>query len=294
MIDVDLELIKVFSVVAEEGNITKGAARLYISQPAVSQCIKKLEEQLGSVLFLRSNKGLTLTEEGKVFLDYVNSALHLLGNAKTELNNYKQLQKGVLNIGASTTLTKQFLLQALQQFHGQYPNVTINIINDMTNHLLLDLEKGKLDFVLLNEGTSAHKNFDLTTLCNLAFGFYYNPAHLTVPSEVSMQQLNQLPLVLQKNGSNNRAFLNKECARFGVTLVPSMEVVSAELAAELASIGMGVMFASSAPTGFAKLNLTQTLSPSKVLIATNKFFSRSFACKTFLGILQMQYPNKPL
>lgn len=285
MIDIDLELIKVFSVVAEEGNITKGAARLFISQPAVSQCIKKLEEQLGSVLFLRSNKGLTLTQEGKVFLDYVNSALHLLGNAKTELNNYKKLQKGVLNIGASTTLTKQFLLQALHRFHAQYPLVTINIINDITAHLLLDLEKGKLDFVLLKQGTSEHKNFELTTLCTLNFGFYYNPKLLTVPSIINIQELSNLPLILQKNGSNNRAFLNSECARFGATLVPSMEVVSAELAIELANIGLGIVFASTAPSHFAKINLAQQLLPSKVLVATNKFFSLSFACKTFLDLL---------
>ena len=67
MVDINLELCKVFYIVAEEGNITKASEKLFISQPAVSQSIKKLEEQIGGILFLRSNKGLVLTEEGKNF-----------------------------------------------------------------------------------------------------------------------------------------------------------------------------------------------------------------------------------
>ena len=75
MIKIDLELLKIFNEVAKQNSITKASENLFISQPAVSQSIKKLEEQLGGTLFARSNKGIELTDEGKCFYAYVKSAL---------------------------------------------------------------------------------------------------------------------------------------------------------------------------------------------------------------------------
>lgn len=96
--------------------MTKASEELHISQPAISQSIKKLEVQLGGTLFIRSNKGMELTSEGKMFYNYIKSALELINNAENEFTSFKDLSKGKINIGASTTLTKIVIMDAIKNF----------------------------------------------------------------------------------------------------------------------------------------------------------------------------------
>ena len=159
--NVNLELYKIFFVVAKNGHMTKASEELFISQPAISQAIKKLEEQLGGTLFIRSNKGMTLTKEGKMFYEYVKGALELINNAENEFTSFKELSKGEIRIGCSTTLTKLILLEAIKEFHSDYPNININITNDLTSNLINDLKMGKLDLVIFNESNIKETNVRL-------------------------------------------------------------------------------------------------------------------------------------
>ena len=161
--NIDLELYRVFYTVAKNKHMTKASEELHISQPAISQSIKKLEEQLGGILFLRSNKGMELTEEGKMFYEYIKGALELIGNAENEFTSFKDLSKGEVKIGCSTTLTKLILIDALKEFNKDYPNININIINDLTSNLINDLKLGKLDFVIFNESNIKETNLNLKT-----------------------------------------------------------------------------------------------------------------------------------
>ena len=90
--DIDLNLYKVFYTVATVGNITKAAEELYISQPAVTKAIHTLETNLGGVLFIRTKKGVTLTEEGKVLLEYVKNILTEARNAENKFNSFIKLE----------------------------------------------------------------------------------------------------------------------------------------------------------------------------------------------------------
>ena len=87
------------------------------------QSIKKLEEQLGGTLFIRSNKGMELTEEGKMIFDYVKGALELIKNAENDFTSFKDLSKGEVKIGCSTTLTKLLLIEPIKEFNKDYPNI---------------------------------------------------------------------------------------------------------------------------------------------------------------------------
>ena len=162
--NIDLELYRVFYVVAKNKHMTRASEELHISQPAISQSIKKLEDQIGGTLFLRSNKGMELTEEGKMFYEYVKGALELISNAENEFTSFKDLSKGEIKIGCSTTLTKLILINSLKEFHKDYPNININIINDLTSNLINDLKLGKLDFVIFNESNIKENNLNLKTV----------------------------------------------------------------------------------------------------------------------------------
>ena len=231
--NVNLELYRIFYVVAKHKHMTKASEELHISQPAISQSIKKLEEQLGGTLFLRSNKGMELTEEGKMFYDYVKGALELINNAENEFTSFKDLSKGEIKIGCSTTLTKLVLLDALKKFHFDYPNINVDITNDLTSNLIKDLKLGKLDFVIFNESNIKETNLDLKKVKELKQGFIYNPSFYK--DEINnFEDLNNYPLILQKEESNSRKLLDYIALQNNVKLIPKMEVVSHGLRTSLA------------------------------------------------------------
>ena len=133
---VKLELYRVFKEVAEVGNITAAAQALYISQSAVSQSIKQLERDLQTRLFARNSRGVTLTAEGQMLYEYVRSAMGLLETGEEKLSQTRELQMGQLTIGASDTVTSQFLLPYLDAFHKRHPAIHIQIVSGRSHKVL--------------------------------------------------------------------------------------------------------------------------------------------------------------
>ncbi len=287
--NIDLELYRVFYVVAKHKHMTRASEELHISQPAISQSIKKLEEQLNGTLFLRSNKGMELTEEGKMFYGYVKGALELIDNAEKEFTSFKDLSKGEIKIGCSTTLTKLILLEAIERFHKDYPNIDINIINDLTSNLITDLKLGKLDFVIFNESNVKESNVLLKKIKELKQGFVYNPS-IFIDDIESFNDLNNYPLILQQKESNSRKLLDYIALSNNVSLNPKMEVVSQELITEFTHIGLGIGFviidlAKRNFNDLKELKINKNIPNINVFLATNKSLSLTFASKTFIDYL---------
>lgn len=288
--NVDLELYRVFYVVAKNKHMTKASQELHISQPAISQSIKKLEEQLGGTLFLRSNKGMELTEEGKMFYEYIKGALELINNAENEFTSFKDLSQGEIKIGCSTTLTKLILMDTLKDFHKEYPNININITNNLTSNLINDLKLGKLDFVIFNESNIKESNLHLEKIKELKQGFIYNPEFYN--DEInSFEELNRFPLILQKDESNSRKLLDYVALQNKVKLTPKMEVVSQELIIEFVNIGLGIGFAIidlaiRNYNNLKELRINKKIPDINIYLATNKSISLTFASKIFIEYLK--------
>lgn len=288
--NVDLELYRVFYAVAKHKHMTKASEELHISQPAISQSIKKLEDQLGGTLFLRSNKGMGLTEEGKMFYGYVKGALELINNAENEFTSFKDLSKGEIKIGCSTTLTKLVLMNALKDFHLDYPNININITNDLTSNLINDLKLGKLDFVIFNESNIKETNLNLEKIKELKQGFIYNPKFYD-DNVNNFEDLNEIPLILQKEESNSRKLLDYVALQNNVKLISKMEVVSQELITEFTNIGLGIGFAiidlaKRNYKNIKELNINKKIPNINIYLATNKSVSLTFASKMFIKYLK--------
>ena len=287
--DINLDLYKIFYVVAKNKHMTRASEELHISQPAISQSIKKLEDSLGGILFLRSNKGMELTEEGKMFYEYVKGALELITNAENEFTSFKNLTKGEIKIGCSTTLTKLILLDALKEFHYDYPNININITNDLTSNLINDLKMGKLDFVIFNESHIKETNLNLRKILELKQGFIYNP-NIYKDEDIEFSNLNNYPLILQKQESNSRKLLDNIAIDHNIKLIPKMEVVSQDLIMEFVNIGLGIGFgiinlAKNKYNNLEELKLNEQIPNLKVYLATNKKITLTFASKTFIKYL---------
>lgn len=293
--NINLELYRIFYVVAKNKHMTKASEELHISQPAISQSIKNLENQLGGTLFLRSNKGMELTEEGKMFYEYVKGALELINNAENEFTSFKDLSKGEIKIGCSTTLTKLVLIDSLKNFRIDYPTININITNDLTRNLINDLKLGKLDFVIFNESNIKETNLNLEKIKELKQGFIYNPEFYN-DNIINFEDLNNYPLILQKEESNSRKVLDYIALKNKVKLVPKMEVVSQDLITEFVNIGLGIGFsiidlAKRKYKNIKGLEINKKIPNIKIYLATNKSVSLTFASKMFITYLKKEQLN---
>lgn len=287
--NVDLELYRIFYVVAKNKHMTRASEELFISQPAISQAIKKLESQLGGTLFLRSNKGMELTEEGKMLYSYIKNAIELINNAEADFTSFKDLDKGEIKIGISTTLTKLVLMDTIKNFHIDYPNIDIKITNELTSNLIEDLKRGKLDFVIYNEGDINETGVDTKIISKLKEGFIYNPTYYK--DEISsFKDLNKSPLILQKSESNSRRKLDSYLLDNKTILKPKMEVVSQDLVLEFTNAGLGIGYtlidlAKRNYPDLKELNINKKLPSINVLLATNKGINLTFAASKFLEYL---------
>ena len=139
----------IFHTVAKAGNISKAANQLYISQPAISKAISKLEEELVTALFNRSSRGVTLTEEGQVLYEYVERAFDSLNMGEENLKNYKELGIGHIRIGVSTSLCKHILLDYLKDFIRENPNIKFSIDCHSTVNTIKLLRNEDIDIGLI-------------------------------------------------------------------------------------------------------------------------------------------------
>ena len=237
---VKLELYRVFKEVAEVGNITAAAQALYISQSAVSQSIKQLEHDLQTRLFARNSRGVTLTAEGQMLYEYVRSAMGLLETGEEKLSQTRELQMGKLIIGASDTVTSQFLLPYLDSFHKQHPAIHIQIVSGRSHKVLGLLRSGKVDiaFASTPSDTSSldiYPCFDTHSIFVAGAEYPCDFDHI-----YSLDEIAAFPLILLERKASSRLYLERYFLQNGLRLNPEIELGARSLLVHLAAIGFGV------------------------------------------------------
>lgn len=235
-----LEQYRVFREVAEAGNISIAAQNLYVSQSAVSQSIKQLEQSLQTRLFMRSPRGVTLTEEGQILYEHVRSAIGLLETGEEKLAQARSLQMGKLVIGASDTVTSQFLLPYLEKFHREHPNIRIQIISGRSHKVLGLLRSGKVDiaFASTPPETDDLKRIPCfeTHSCFVAAADY----DCDFTRAYTRAEIAAMPLILLEKKASSRVYMEKYFLAHGLTLRPEIELGARSLLVDLARIGFGV------------------------------------------------------
>ena len=242
--NINLDLYRIFYIVAKNGSISAAADVLFISQPAITFQIKKLEEQLGISLFTRTKHGVILTDEGKVLFDYVNNAIENIISGENALSNLKNLDSGIIRIGASTTVCRHVVMPYLEKFHELYPKIDIQIVNNLTTNLLKELRNGNLDILFLNMPMHENKDLNIIPINDVQDIFVGNKKYYDLTKgKVNLKELNIYPLIFQKLPSNTRAYLNNYLNSNNVDLKPQLEVVSYNLIMDLVKAGFGIGYA---------------------------------------------------
>ena len=145
----NLSLYHIFYTVARTGSISHSSRDLYISQPAISKSIQKLEQNLDTVLFKRSSRGVTLTPDGELLFEKVKEALSLLDEGENSIRHNRSRDIPKLRLGASSTLTRYVLLSHLENYIARFPHVRITISCQSTYQTLQLLDEEKIDLGLI-------------------------------------------------------------------------------------------------------------------------------------------------
>lgn len=238
----NLSSYRIFYAVANAGNISKAAKELYISQPAISKSIQKLEESIGVKLFDRSSRGVTLTPEGELLYAHVKSAFETLTIGEDKLRRSIALGMGHLTIGVSSTLCKYILLPYLKDFIKKYPHINISIACHSTNHTLKLLEDGKLDVGLIGKPENL-KNIDFYSLMEIEDIFVATRDYLhnlKIRGLDKQHILQSSTLMLLDKENMTRQYIDDYFQDNHILLQDTIEVSNMDLLIEMAKISLGV------------------------------------------------------
>lgn len=233
-----LDYYRIFYETARYASFTTAAKHLYISQSAISQCIHQLESDLGTILFVRSRRGVTLTNEGMLLFQKVESAMQSIEQGETLLERLHHLDGGSLVIAAGDTITSHYLLPYLEKFHATYPAIRIEMANSYSYHMLELVKEGKAELAFVNMPV-----FDEDLLIEPCFEihdiFVCGAKHSIKPS-YSWEEISQEPLILLEENSSSRRYLNSQFNSKNIPLKPQIEIAAHDLLIQFASIHLGV------------------------------------------------------
>ncbi|MBO5291678.1 MAG: LysR family transcriptional regulator [Lachnospiraceae bacterium] len=244
-----LNLYHIFYTVARCQNISGAAKELYISQPAISKAIAKLEQNLDTTLFVRSSRGVRLTEEGELLYRQVDNAFISIRQGEEQLRKMNELGIGRLSIGVSTILCKYILLPYLQNFIHENPHIQISILCQSTFHIIEALEQGTIDIGLIGE-TSKIGKLHFQPVREIEDIFVSTPSYLnnlkmrgTLPKRAgTLQYLSSGTLMLLDKGNVTRQYIDKYLSSQNIDISSEqlIEATTMDLLIEFAKIDLGI------------------------------------------------------
>jgi DNA-binding transcriptional LysR family regulator len=290
-----MELIQLrsFALIARERSVTRAAARLGLTQPALSLQIKALEAELGQALFARQRKQMQLTPAGEIFYRYVQTVFATLEEAKTEVAALQQLLRGHLAFATSDTNSAYVLPPVLQQFRALYPQVRIDIRDRMSSQVLQLVVEHEVDFGIATLPL-AHRQVTTVPLFHRAEVVICPPDHpLSRAPVLSLAQLSPYPLLVLSPGSTSRQLLDAAFQQAGVPMQVAMHLGSIDVLKRFVAIGLGVaivprvVVAEETQHGRLVAVPLQDLPPRQIGLVERKDTRRSLAAAAFLHLLQV-------
>ena len=249
--EANLNLYHIFYTAAKTSNISLAAKQLYISQPAVSKAVSKLEEMLDTTLFYRSSRGVSLTAEGRLLFEQLESAFASISYGEEQIRKIGRLGIGQITIGVSTTLCKYVLLSYLQQFIRENPHIRVSIACQPTAETIRNLQNGSIDIGLIGESRNMKElafypvmeiqDAFVTTkryLTNLSMRLDIQPEELYADNNARIWCEGTFLMLHEENIS--RQYIDAYLKREQILLSQSLEISTMDLLIEFAKIDMGI------------------------------------------------------
>ena len=243
--NITYDYYRIFYYVAMYKNITQAADVLMSNQPNVSRAISNLEHELGCRLFMRSNRGVTLTPEGQRLFNRVSVAHQQLKAAEQELSDAKSLKNGIVSIGVSETALNAVLLPRLQKFHTLYPGIRIHISSVTTSQAITSLKAGLVDFAVVTTPINISRPLKEIPLLTIREQLVGGPRFRYLSKAVlKLEDLHNYPLIFLNSQTNTRDFYNQFFFEHGLTLLPEIEAATTDQILPMIKHDLGIGFLS--------------------------------------------------
>lgn len=290
---VNLELYRVFYYVVRYKSISKAAKELFVSQPAVSQSIKQLENSLGGQLFFRTPKGLKLTPEGEVLFKHVEQGYNFIMAAESKFEEMQNLVSGEVRIGASDMALKYCALPCLETFHKQFPNVKIKVISGSTPKTISNLKRGLIDIGVISLPVESDNLIDIVEYTKIQDCFVGSQKYKWLSSEpISLKDLLKYPILMLEENTSTRKYIDNFTKKHNIEIKPEFELTTSDLLVQFAKRGLGI---SCVVRNFAEeelnsgllyeIEIIEKIPPRKLGLATLSDVPLSASAKKLLSLM---------
>ncbi|WP_459129438.1 LysR family transcriptional regulator [Guggenheimella bovis] len=235
-----LSIYQVFLKACEKKNFSQAAQELFLTQPAVSQMMSSLEEELQTTLFVRLPRGVQLTEEGQAYYLKVKEAMKLLSDAEELLSDRKALRSGVLRLAVSDMVSRYLLPETLKLFSRKYPALKVRILSGTTKELEEHLRAGDVDLVI-GFIPDDERELIFHELLRVHDGFVASEELLhSLPEKPTIQDLKKHRIMMLDRRSESRKRTDATLLANGIELKPDIELASHDLLIEFARHSLGI------------------------------------------------------
>ena len=284
--NISYDYYRIFYYVAKYGSFTGAANKLLNNQPNITRAMKALESELGCTLFVRTNKGVTLTPEGEALYAHISLAFEHIQTGEEEISANKGIQRGIVSIGATEISLRCFLLPILNDYRNKYPGIRIKISNLSSQQALSALKTGIVDFAIVTTPIERDptlnevrvKEFREVAICGEDLKSKLGSAVL------ELKELTQYPIVSFEKGRSTHTFYTEFFAKQGVNFSPDIEAATADQIIPIVKHNLGIgfvpeQFLYDAPSGIYKLNLKYQIPTREICVVRRKGHSPSLAAR---------------
>ena len=236
-LNINIELLKYFYIVAKYKNITKASENSLVSQSAISKAIKNLESQLDCKLFIRSKKGVELTKEGEILYNSSKKIINILNNDLDKLSSTK-----TINILVGKVLADKILVPYITLFRKKYPNICINFKCTNIDGVLEKIKNQEADFAVgyyienlddKYEQIEISKELHPIFVCNSSYKELIN-------RKVDIKELENYPFIISSKGATTHKFALDLFDKYELNIKPTMEVLGTSLIEQFVKNGLGI------------------------------------------------------
>ena len=298
---VDWEYYKIFYYVAKYQNFTKAARVLGNNQPNITHSMNRLESQLNCVLFIRSNRGVTLTPEGEMLYSRIASAAVQIQDAEEELSASATLEHGTISISATETALNIYLSKKLRDFHTEYPGIRLRISNHSTPQAVQAVKNGEVDFAIVStpaEIESGLKMVELKPFYEVLVGGRTFTA--LASQSLTLKELCSYPLISLSDESVTRSLYRQFFLDHGAVLKPDTEAATTDQMLTLVKSELGLAFVpepmarDSLERGeLVQLHLQEIIPTRSICLVYDRHRPLNTAARKFQQMLTKADPPRP-
>ena len=244
MMEIDFEAYRIFCIVAECESFSKAAEKLYVSQPAITQSIRKLEQNLKGRLFFRTPKGVKLTDEGNRLYQYIKTSVDIMNNAENKFSQFINLEEGNIKIKTGSALGNVGIYDAIIEFSKRYPKIKIQVSGGYIKDSIEQLSKGEVDLVAVNLPFEYDEiNIQIIECGKIEDCFYATKGYSKkIKNQKQAKELVKTELISPAEKSTTGKILKQFCEKNNIEYEPKFIMTSTNSRKYFTMQGLGIGF----------------------------------------------------